>query len=33
MFDIKSSEAFNGTTEGSVGPIQASIKVKVEKLK
>lgn len=33
MFDAKSSEAFNGSTEGAIGPIQASIKVKVEKLK
>ncbi|HEY4326685.1 MAG TPA: hypothetical protein VGN20_22050 [Mucilaginibacter sp.] len=33
MFDSKSSEAFNGSTEGAVGPIKASITVKVEKLK
>jgi hypothetical protein len=32
-FDIKSTQAFSGSTSGSVGPIQASIEVKVEKLK
>jgi hypothetical protein len=33
MFDPKSSEAFNGTLDASVGPIQANIKVRVQKLK
>jgi hypothetical protein len=32
-FDPKSSTAFNGTLEGGIGPIQASIKVTVEKLR
>jgi hypothetical protein len=31
-FDPKSSDAFNGSVEGTVGPIQADIKVRVEKL-
>ncbi len=31
MFDPKNTEAFNGSVEGSVGPIHASIKVKVER--
>jgi hypothetical protein len=33
MFDPKGNEPFNGSIEGAVGPIHASIKVKVEKVK
>ncbi len=32
-FDPKSSNAFTGTLEGGIGPVQASIKVTVEKLR